>query len=204
MPIQEEAMRRSAAALIATPAMVFAMSVTPAFAQPTEEEVAVFSIFPDTRHDLVVFWNITRDGYCAWEASGFEGEPPVIELVSARENELPSGVVIASYEATRPLELWRLDEGADLSGPCQDTDDSSEPWATGSARDSSNDNDVFHSDSVEAGLNRTNAFGDRGQGRVVDDTGTSWHFSWVFRAVIDKEDNFRDVVPNHTTLSRAG
>jgi hypothetical protein len=192
------------AAVVAALAMLLTLSAAPASAQPHEEEVALFSIFPDTAHDVVVFWNITRDDYCAWEASDFEGEPPVTTLVVAQVLDTPTGAVMARHQTTSSLELWTLDEGADLSGPCQDTDDSSEPRATGSATVSSTDNDLFHDDSVEMGLHRTNSFGERGQGTVVDASGQAWHYSWTFQAQLDQDNEFREVVPHHSVLVRQG
>jgi hypothetical protein len=200
---EERAMRKTAATIAAL-AMLLMLAVTPASAQPVEEQVTYFSIFPDPSHQLVVFWNISRDDYCAWEASDFEGDPPVTKLITATLNETPTGAVLGRLHATSSLELWTLDEGADLSGPCQDTDDSSAPWATGSATVTSTDNDLFHDDSIEAGLHRSNAFGERGQGSVTDASGDIWGFSWVFQALIHGDDDFRELVPHRTTLTARG
>jgi hypothetical protein len=202
--MHEERAMRKPAAIIAALAMLLTLAVTPASAQPEEEQISLFSIFPDPSNQLVVFWNITRDDYCAWEASDFEGEPPVTTLITAVFNETPTGAVTARFQTTSSLELWTLDEGADLSGPCQDTDDSTEPWATGSARVTSTDNDLFHDDSVDMGLHRTNTFGERGQGTVRDASGDAWHYSWTFQGQADQNNEFREVVPYHTVLTARG
>jgi len=195
---------RKPSAIIAALAMLLMLAVTPASAQPSQEQVTYFSIFPDPSHQLVVFWNISRDDYCAWEASDFQGDPPVTKLITATFNETPTGAVIGRIHSTSSLELWTLDEGADLSGPCQDTDDSSAPWATGSALVTATDNDLFHDESFEAGLHRSNAFGERGQGTATDASGDTWGFSWVFQGLTHGADDFREVVPHHTVLTARG
>jgi hypothetical protein len=174
-------------------------TVAPASAvAPERFEEPIFVVFPDLKYELVVFWNITRDDLCDWAADDFEGEPPVTQLVPVLFNETASGSVVVNWSATSHLELWALDADADLSGPCDDTDDSAAPWATGSAHVRYTDNDLFVSGT------RTNSFGDRGQGKVQADDGSSWHYSWVFRALIDRDDEFRAVVPDRTNLSRRG
>lgn len=141
----------------------------------SQEEIWV--MFPDSSNGVAVFWNITRDGYCAWEASGFEGPPPLIELVPAKGVFLMSGRLIGSWNATRPVELWTLDDDVPpLIGPCQDTDDQAGPWATGTMTAEGRDNDVFGS------TLRTNTFGDRGYGTVYDGAGTAYDYSWTFQA----------------------
>ena len=186
-------------ALIASLALLLTTAVAPAAAAPPEEsEEPIFISFPDLTYNIAVFWNITRDDLCEWEDSGFAGPPPVVQLIPLRLNEVRSGAVIGSFNATSHLELWQLDADADLSGPCQDTDDSTGPWATGSARVSGNDNDLFVSGT------RTNAFGDRGQGSVVDAGGTEYHYSWVFQALIDRAGEFRLLVPDRSVLRPRG
>ena len=51
-----------AAATILTLALV-----APALAAPPEHgEEAIFSIFLDEPHDLLVFWNMSREAFCDW------------------------------------------------------------------------------------------------------------------------------------------
>jgi hypothetical protein len=169
-----------------------ALAATPASAGPPETvDEPFFFIFPDIENGFVVFWNVTRDEYCDWEASDFEGDPPVTHLVSVTYNGTPKGPVVFRFSDISHLELWSIDADADLSGPCQDTDGSSGPWASGDARATQNDNDLNHDESVDAGLHRTNAFGHRGQGTVLDANGDAWHYSWVFRAQRDSAGEFR-------------
>jgi hypothetical protein len=182
-------------------AALLALSAAPAAGAPPERvEEPVFQIFPDEENGLVVFWNITRDDYCAWEASDFDGDPPVVSLITVTYLTLPTGPVILQSRGVSHLELWTLDEGADLSGPCQDTDDSTEPWATGTAAVTANDNDLDHFVSLEAGLKRTNSFGGGGRGTVTDGDGATHHYSFTFRALGDNTGGFRDVVV-HSTLT---
>ncbi|CAN5824526.1 hypothetical protein BH24CHL6_BH24CHL6_00030 [soil metagenome] len=171
-------------------ALILALAVAaPVSAAPPERfEEPIFFIFPDLNYGLAVFWNITRDDFCAWQESDFDGPPPVTRLVNVQFNETANGAVVVRWAATSSLELWALDADADLSGPCPDTDDSSAPWAAGSAHVKSNDNDLFVSGS------RTNSFGDSGKGTVTDAAGGSWHYSWTFHALIDRDFEFRAVV----------
>ena len=179
--------------------------VAPASAAPPERgEEFLWSIFLDQEHGLVAFWNMTRDDYCEWEASDFDGEPPVDHLIPIMLVFEPTGAIKTSWGDTAPLELWALDEDADFSGPCEDTDDSTSPWAAGSAKNMGTDNDLAHDESVENGLFRTNAFGQRGNGSVTDGDGGTWRYGWTFRAVGDNGGEFRDLVPFRTVLAPGG
>jgi hypothetical protein len=186
---------RKTAATIAALSLLLALAATPASAAPPETvDEPFFFIFPDVENGFIVFWNITRDDFCDWEASEFEGDPPVTHLVSVTYNETPKGPVVFRFSDTSHLELWTIDADADLSGPCQDTDASFEPWASGGGRASQNDNDLDHDASVAAGLHRTNSFGHRGQGTVRDASGDAWHYSWVSRAQRDSTGESRTLV----------
>lgn len=190
---------RRLTALIASLSLLLTAALAPAAAAPPEEvEEPVFIVFPDLRYNLAVFWNITRDDLCDWVDSGFAGPPPVTQPVSVQFNELTTGAVVISFKATAHLELWQLDPDADLSGPCEDTAGSAGPWATGSAHVVNNDNDLFVSGT------RMNAFGERAQGTVMDAAGTTYHYSWVFRALIDRDEEFRVVVPDRSVLVPRG
>lgn len=171
---------------------------SPASATPGTFEEPIFSIVPDVSNELVAFWNITRDAYCGWEADGFAGPPPVTESVSGQFVALPRGAVVGRFAATRHLELWRLDADATLAGPCEDTDGSVAPWAVGSARVSSTNNDVFHWESVEA-ISRAQSLGEIGVGGVMDVHGESHRYAWGFRAVNGPHGGFRAV--EHSTLT---
>lgn len=91
---------------------------------------------------------------------------------------------MATYGGTSSLELWMLDEDADLSGPCQDTDDQAGPWATGTGDVKGRDNDV------DVSLTRTNSFGERLTGTVVDIDGNTWQFSGHILLHVDRNDEF--------------
>jgi len=130
-----------------------------------------------------LFVNIGRDDYCAWVDGGFIGPPPVDETISVKLSETGKGAVVASFQGDLKIELWRLDPDVPpLVDPCVDTDAQSGPWATGSAHVEANDNDF------DGSRTRTNSFGVRGQGTVMDATGGTWHFSWTNRIQITKDD----------------
>jgi hypothetical protein len=170
-------------------ALLLIASAVPAHAEPPEVlEEPIVLIVPDTTYDLAVFWNITRADFCAWEAGGFLGSAPLQELVEVMLKETGKGALVASFQATRVMELWHLDADADLSGPCEDTDDQAAPAAVGTAQVGMNDNDLFVSGT------RTNAFGIRGQGRLVGDDGSRWNYSFTFRARIDRQGTFNAMV----------
>lgn len=89
-----------------------------------------WAVFPDRDNDLVVFVNMTREGFCSWLADGAVGSPPMLTpLVDWHHDTGPdrelTGVVGVG---TPPVELWHLDEG---TGPCDSTDESTEPFAVG-------------------------------------------------------------------------
>ena len=191
--------RRQALSVFGVLTLLTALVVAPATAAPPERvEVGDFFLITlDVEHEQVVFWNITREDFCAWEASNFEGPPPVLADVSAQFVVTGNGVLIALFRGTAPLELWRLDEDADLSGPCQDTDAQSAPWAVGTASLTFTDNDV------EVSGSRTNSFGGALRGTVTDADGTAWHFSAAARFLITRDGEFRVVVENFT-LARRG
>jgi hypothetical protein len=183
--------------LVTTSALVLAMAV-PATADPPEVfEADIFSVFLDLENELVGFWNITRDDLCDWEGGGFQGPAPVGELVTAQVVETGKGALVGSFHATRSLELWQLDEDADLTGACEDTDDQTGPLLTGTATVTSNDNDI------DVSGTRINSFGERGQGTVEGTDGSKWRYSWTVRLQIDRDFEFR-VVTEQTNLKQIG
>jgi hypothetical protein len=194
-------MRRIALAVGMTLLFTVALA-TPVAAKPVVSQGDWFSIQLDIDNGVVAFFNISRDDFCAWEASDFEGPAPVTTLLTIRENETPTGAIVFSASGRSSLELWQLDADADFSGPCPDTDNSAAPWAVGTARYAYHDNDLDHGRSVfELGLRRTNAFGESVNGRVVDASGNTWQYSWTLRFVLDKTFDFREVV-SRFVLSR--
>ena len=175
--------------------MLLTLAVAPtSAAPPVREEVDFFTVALDWEHGLVIFWNISRDDFCDWQANDFEGPAPVQQLIPAQFVEAGKGALVGVGDGVSTLELWALDQGADLSGPCQDTDAQEGPWAVGTAHFTLNDNDL------DVSLTRTNAFGERGRGSVVDAAGNTLQYSWHFRLVIDRDDELR-VVSEQFTLS---
>jgi len=178
--------------LVAAAAVLVALVVAaPVHADPPEQtDEPIFGVFADLEHGLAGFWNITREDYCAWQAGGFAGPPPVIELVPVTMHETGQGAVVTSFMGTRPIELWALDSDAAIEDPCLDTDDQPAPWATGTVHVTYTDNDFF------ASTTRTNVWGDRGQGAVFDADGAAWHYSWTSRFQLDQEGQFRVLMDN--------
>ena len=191
-------MRKRLMVLLVVAAMGIAILAVPAAAAPPERtDEPIFLLFLDFENDKAVFWNITRDGFCAWEAGGFAGPPPVLELVPASTHETGQGVLVGSFKATRHVELWDIDDPLNPDAPCTDTDGQLGPWATGYVSASSTDNDLSGT------RTRTNSFGDRGQGTVEDSEGSQWHYSWNFTALVDKDDEFK-VAAENFNLKRIG
>lgn len=179
--------------------------VAPASAAPPERgEEFIWTILLDQEHDLVAFWNMSREAFCEWEASDFDGDPPVDHLIPIMLVFEPTGAIKSTWGDTAPLELWTLNEDAPLTSPCEDTSDSESPWATGSAMNRGTDNDLDHGVSVENGLRRTNSFGEHASGSVTDGDGQTWKYGWTFRAVGDNGGEFRDLVPFRTVLAPGG
>lgn len=113
-------------------------------------------------------------------------------------HETGQGAFVASYKATRPIELWALDSDVPpLGDPCSDTDDQSTPWATGAVHVTSTDNDFFVS------MTRMNVFGDRGEGTVFDGDGAAWHYSWTSRFQLNQDGEFI-VVHDDINLKKRG
>lgn len=149
---------------------------------PHAEDVAVIlAVFPDLDNGLVGFVNVTRQDFCAWLAGGTEGPPPLIEATSpAWETVRGDGVVNGTAMTTVHMELWALDPGADLSGPCIDTDEATEPFATGTT-------DVYSS---ERGLYDTfNGHGTaggqmRGVSELTGPEGQEYRYTWFAIEVV--------------------
>jgi hypothetical protein len=169
------------------------ISVVPASAdRPVRSDEPVFFVFRDPENRLGVLANITRDNACAWEAGGFEGQPPVDELLSVQFKETGQGEVVLSYHAEVSIEIWQLDDtSVDL---CELIDG---PWATGTGRIGFTDNDAF---AIGA---RTSSFGGHVQATVVDGDGATWRYSSSGRFQGTKDGEFV-VRAEHFTLTKQG
>jgi hypothetical protein len=190
--------KRGSVFVVAVAVLTVALASPAAADPPQRVEEPIFLLIPDTENRLAVFVNITREDYCAWEAGGFVGDPPVGELVESQVVETGKGALVGSFRADVSIELWRLDADVPpLVGPCEDTDGQTGPWATGTIHIAANDNDI------DVTLTRTNSFGDRGQATVRDAAGVTWHYSFVFRARISKDDVFA-VSAENFNLRRRG
>ena len=149
-------------------------------APPERSEEPFFQLFPDFDDGIGVFWNITRDNFCAWAEGGFVGPPPVIQLIPVSVHETgASGELVGQYRGTSSVEIWLLNDPDNPVGPCVDTEGQDGPFASGEAMGHGNNNDI---DTVGS---RRNSFGDRGQGSVTDINGDDWHLNWTFRSQCD-------------------
>lgn len=143
-------------------------------------------LWPDTDNGFAVFWNVTRDNFCDWAAGGFDGPPPVEELVTTNFRVTADGAMQGRFTATRHIELWAFDDDVPpLVDACADTDDQEGPWATGYSRASG------HDDDFEGMTLPLNTFGDKGNGHVYDSNGDAWSYSWMFRIWDGGEDDFK-------------
>lgn len=190
---------------LAAAAILTLALVAPALAAPPERgEEAIFSVFLDEPHDLVVFWNMSREAFCDWAASDFEGDPPVDHLIPFTLVSEPAGASKWTWGDVAPLELWSVNEDTPLESICEDTDDGPSLWAVGSATAGGTDNDLDHVVSVENGLRRTDSFGEHANGSVTDSDGQTWRYSWRLRSVFDNDLEFREVVPLRAVLAPGG
>jgi hypothetical protein len=187
-------MRRSVFGL-AVAALLTAVGAVPAMAGPPAKfQVPLTILFPDTNLGLVVMINTDRASYCtpevvaweeafiAWLEGGEVGDPPAeptfpdgFEPISIQEVETGKGAIVSQTSASGlKIEIWELEADAPLVGPCTDTDDNLDRVGVGTVSYHGNDNDLFGSGT------RGNAFGDRGQARLVGDDGSSLSYSWLF------------------------
>jgi hypothetical protein len=132
----------------------------------------------DQEHEIVVFWNITRDDFCGWVEGGFVGPRPVEALLPVSFQETGKGAVVATSHAKRVIEVWHF---ADLEAadPCTATAGQSGPLAFGRGLLVMADNDF------DVSGTRINAFGLILQARLVGADGSTWHYRLVARGLID-------------------
>jgi hypothetical protein len=166
--------------------VVSVLTLTVAVAFPVQAQPPIrfdhpdfFALVHDFENGKVLFWNITRDGYCSWE----DGLPPIVDRVPFTGHETGQGDAFASYTATRPLELWNIDNGGVEFDPCSSTDTETAPWATGGAR-------AQLRDYVPAsGADRPFEFSTvvHLEGTVMDTFGDDWRYSFNGTVLIDGE-----------------
>ena len=178
-------MRKLSLAMLLSAVLLLMWAVPVAAGPPERADEPIFFTIADEEHRLGVWLNITRDDFCDWVASEFEGPPPVHEPLEVQSKETGQGAIVRSLQAEVPIELWRLDDDVPpFEGPCVDTDDQDGPWASGTARFGGTDNDVFVSQT------RTNSFGARFQASVTDVDGGAWRYSFTARLQITQEGDF--------------
>lgn len=129
---------KRAAVALAAGALTLSLATTANTATaipPHAEDIApLLAVFPDFDNRLVGYLNITREGFCAWEADGFAGEPPLLVAASpAWAHVTGTGEVSGTARDELHLELWPMDADAAGASSCEDTSDAIEPFATGDA-----------------------------------------------------------------------
>jgi hypothetical protein len=149
---------------------------------------------PDTRLGLVVIMNIDRATYCTpaivgweeafidWLDGGQVGDPPEFpgapagfDPIRIQDKVTGKGALVHHVRGSRlRIELWQMDAGAPLVGPCTDTDDAMHRIGTGTATFSNNDNDLFGSGT------RGNAFWSSGLAFLTDEAGHALKYSFRF------------------------
>ncbi len=143
---------KHAVSALAVGALTLALTAparTAAAIPPQAEEVAdISAVYPDVEHGFVGFLNFTREGFCAWVAGGGKGDPPLLVPTSpAWEHTTGTGQIAGvAYGENLHLELWKFDPDAALEGPCEDTDDATDPFAAGVADVRSRDGDPYGTD----------------------------------------------------------
>jgi hypothetical protein len=126
-----------------------ATAANPAAAIPphAEEIAPLLAVFPDFDNRLVAYLNTTREGFCAWEAAGFVGDPPLLkELSPAWERTTGTGEVGGVARDELHLELWPMDVDAEGASSCEDTSDATGPFATGDADVRASDRSLYGTD----------------------------------------------------------
>lgn len=122
---------------VAASAVALSLAVaTPATAIPphAEENAPLLAVFPDLDNRLIGYLNVTRADWCAWEADGSEGEPPLLKPASPGwERVTGTGEVSGNARDELHLELWPMDDDFALESSCEDTSDATEPIAIGRA-----------------------------------------------------------------------
>jgi len=142
--------KRAAVALVAGALpLSLATTTNPAAAIPphAEEIAPLIAVFPDFDNRLVGYLNITREGFCAWEAGGAVGDPPLLEPASpAWERTTGTGEVGGVVRDELHLELWPMDADPGGVSSCEDTSDATGPFATGRADVRATDRSLYGSD----------------------------------------------------------
>jgi hypothetical protein len=165
-------------------AMLMVFGVTPAQGGPPEVvELNLVHIRGDVEHEIVVFWNITRADLCSWVEGGFVGDRPVEALLPVSFKETGKGALVTTIRAERVTEIWHMAD-PEADNACSATAGESGPLATGRGLFLYSDNDF------DVSGTRANAFGATLQSSLSGADGLTWHYSWVFRGLIDLSGDF--------------
>jgi hypothetical protein len=146
-----------------------------------------FLLVHDFENDKIMFWNITRDDFCA------EQDAPDLP---ATFHETGNGDSFYAYAATRGLELWEFTDPGGEFGPCAGTESESGPWATGNANASLRD--YFPSGDRPFEMLTTV----RLNGTVMDGSLDQWRYTFSAADVIDGD--FSNGAGMHFNLTQMG
>jgi hypothetical protein len=132
----------------ALPLSLTAVANPAAAIPPHAEEIApLLAVFPDFDNRVVGYLNITREGFCDWEAGGAIGEPPLLKPASPGwERTTGTGEVGGVARDELHLELWPMDAAPGGESSCEDTSDATEPFATGTADVRATDRSLYGTD----------------------------------------------------------
>ncbi len=163
-------MRTRSAVILALVAVLAIGSAAPASAQKERfEEPEWGLIWHDPDLHLAQFFNVTRDGFCAWEENDFEGPFPAVQPVILQET-VNSRNWTFKARVQVPIELWSTPPEGGV-GVCEDTASQPGPWATGTARVNltyrETGNGWFYDDSFTA--------------TVTDSEGAPWIYKGSYR-----------------------
>ena len=174
--------------VIALLAAAILMMAIPAQADPPEVvELNLIHVRGDDEHEIVVFFNTTRNELCAWMDGGFVGPRPIDAPLPMRFKESGNGAVTAHIRAERVMEIWHMADPA-APDPCSGTAGEPGPLAAGTGLMLLTDNDW------DVSGTRFNASGTSIQARLAGRDGSTWHYNWVFRGFIDLSGDFSQLV----------
>lgn len=176
-------MRRSTPIIMAAVLATLLVAAPASANHPETTQELTFGQFYDPQSGNVVLANISRDAMCVWVAGGYAGPPPVYEPATFRWIDTRQGATLVSFRAIWQLEAWSLaTQPLSDQDICDGTAGQVHPWATGTGRIVSTDNDFFISGT------RTNAFGFTMTGVVYDADGTAHRFLRVNRSMIQNDE----------------
>jgi hypothetical protein len=173
---------------------------TAAAIPPHAEEIApLLAVFPDFDNRLVGYLNTTREGFCAWEAAGSVGEPPLLkELSPAWERTTGTGEVSGVARDELHLELWPMDADPAGVSSCEDTSDAVGPFATGVADVRATDRGLYGTDDGRGAYVADMSF----RAVLTGSDGSRYRYHLHVKEVLDGQGRVRHLDSAHIRLTR--